>query len=472
MLRHLMIFASIVSVLSTASAAHADPATPEISPNVLPFVKYAEPRIAITHVRVIDGTGAPPREDQTLFISAGKLVAREPPGAQRIDLTGRTVFPGLVGMHEHLFYPTGGGIYHEMPASFPRLYLAAGVTSARTAGSIEPYTDLEIKRDIERGLAIGPKIWMTGPYLEGDMPWSEQMARLKGEAAFRRMVDTWADQGATSFKLYNYVTRDELGAAVDEAHKRGIKITGHICSVGFTEAAERGIDNLEHGLFVDTEFYSKKKPDECAAKEALVELSDMSPADPRIAALIQTLVKRHVAITSTLAVLDTMTEAGFHRALTPTVIETLSTDARARLLSGHLGGRPEGLVVKVEKLEMAFERAFVQAGGTLLAGCDPTGNGGALAGFGDQRNLELLVDAGFTPLEALRIASWNGAVFLGQQEHIGSIAPGKDADLVVVKGDPSKNIADVEKVEIVFKDGVGYDAPKLVDSVKGLVGNR
>jgi imidazolonepropionase-like amidohydrolase len=437
-----------------------------------PFIKVNAPALVLEHVRVIDGTGAAPREDQSLAIVDGKLAAQAPAGAQRLDLTGRTVFPGLVGMHDHLFYPAGGGVFHEMATSFPRLYLAAGVTTLRTTGSIEPYTDIEIKRDIDRGRIPGPKIWITGPYLEGDVPWTEQMLRLHGAAQFRRAVDEWADHGATSFKLYNFPTRDELAAAVDEAHKRGIKITGHLCSVGFTEAAERGIDNLEHGIWVDTEFYSKKKPDECSAMEAMAEMAGMSAQDPRLARLVQELVERHVAITSTLPVFDAFTEAGFRRALSAPVLEALSVETRARLLSNHLRGRAPEMVEKVNKLEMAFERAFVAAGGTLLAGCDPTGNGAVLAGYGDQREVELLVDAGFTPLEALRIASWNGAAFLGQEKRIGSIAPGKDADLVVVNGDPSKNINDIEKVELVFKDGVGYDPQKLADSVRGLVGIR
>ncbi|MGO9831073.1 MAG: amidohydrolase family protein [Myxococcaceae bacterium] len=441
-------------------------------PALQPFIQVDAAALVLEHVRLIDGTGAPAREDQTLYISQGKLVAAEAPGAQHLDLRGLSVFPGLVGMHDHFFYPADAGVFHEMPTSFPRLYLAGGVTTLRTAGAIEASTDLEIKRDIERGLAPGPKVWVTGPYLEGDNPWTQQMARLRGPSAFRRMVDSWADLGVSSFKLYNYVTVEELAAAVDEAHQRHLPITGHLCSVGFTEAANRGIDNLEHGLAVDTEFYSRKKPNECASKEAFTELSEMSPQDPRLAALIQELVKHHVAITSTLAVFDASTEAGFRHALSPATLELLSSDARGLRLARHVRGSPERAraLEKVLKLEMAFERAFVQAGGLLMAGCDPTGNGATLPGYGDQRNVELLVDAGFTPLEALRIASLNGATFLGQQQHIGSIAVGKDADLVVVRGDPSKNIADVEKVELVFKDGVGYDPKKLLESVRGMVG--
>jgi imidazolonepropionase-like amidohydrolase len=116
--------------------------------------------------------------------------------------------------------------------------------------------------------------------------------------------------------------------------------------------------------------------------------------------------------------------------------------------------------------------AFVKAGGLLLAGPDPTGNGGVLPGFGDQREIELLVEAGFTPVEAIQIATDNGAVYLGKQDRIGTLAPGKQADLVLIKGDPSKRIDEIENVETVFKAGIGYDSKRLIDSVRGQVGIR
>jgi imidazolonepropionase-like amidohydrolase len=440
---------------------------------VQPFVKYEAPALALTHVRVIDGTGAPPREDQTVCISGGKIAALCPAGAQQLDLTGKTVMPGLVGMHDHLFYPVGGAIFGEMARSFPRLYLAAGVTTIRTAGSIEPYSDLELKKKIDTGQEAGPKIHITGPYLEGEGSFALQMHAIKDPEDARATVRFWAGQGATSFKAYNTLTRAELGAAIDEAHKLKLKVTGHLCSIGFTEAARLGIDNLEHGIIVDTEFFSGKKLDACPdTRAAYEELSKMSPDDPRLAALIKELVERHVALTSTLAVFDPITEGGFKRALTPAVLEALAPDARSRILAGHAGGRDPAMWTPIVKLEMEFERRFAKAGGLLIAGCDPTGNGTTLAGYGDWRDVELLVEAGFTPLEALKIHSLNGAQWLGAQERIGSIAPGKDADLVVVAGDPSKNVADLEKVETVFKDGIGYDPQKLVASVRGLVGAR
>jgi hypothetical protein len=125
---------------------------------------------------------------------------------------------------------------------------------------------------------------------------------------------------------------------------------------------------------------------------------------------------------------------------------------------------------KLIQRDMQLEHAFAAAGGLLLAGPDPTGDGGVLPGFGDQREIELLVEAGFTPVEAIKVATMNGATYLGKQDQIGSIAAGKNADLVVIKGDPSTKIGDIEKVEIVFKDGVGYDSQKLLDSVKGRYG--
>src|SRR3954465_6088261 len=267
-----------------------------------PFVKVDAKAFALEHARVIDGTGAPPRDNQTLFVVDGKLAAQAPAGALRIDLSGRTVMPGLVGMHDHLFYPMGGAIFGEMAYSFPRLYLAAGVTTIRTAGSIEPYTDIEIKQSIDDGKTPGPTVFISGPYLEGKGSFALQMHALKGTDDARDFVNFWADQGATSFKAYNMLTRAELAAAIRAAHKRGLKVTAHLCSIGFNEAAGLGIDDLEHGLVVDTELFPTKKPGQCPApREALEDLAKMAPDDPRLKKLVVELVKRKVAITSTLA---------------------------------------------------------------------------------------------------------------------------------------------------------------------------
>jgi imidazolonepropionase-like amidohydrolase len=465
-----------------------------LSPQAKAFVKVDAPVIALTHVRVIDGTGTAAREDQTLVISKGKIewvgdapAATVPKEAQIIDLHGCSVIPGLVGMHDHMFYPAGDNMFSEMAISFPRLYLAGGVTTIRTTGSMEPYMDLALKKQIDSGDAAGPHMHVTGPYLEGPGTWAPQMTALKTPGEAVATVNFWADRGVDNFKAYNFISHDVLKASIEAAHKRGIKVTGHLCSIGFREAAELGIDDLEHGITVDTEFFSGKKPDQCpvnsmAALAAVAdELTKMRMSDGPIHEMIQDLVAHHVAVTSTLPVFEPFVPD--KAPLQQRVLDAMSEEARNRYLESRvamdlMGRDPKtgemgaGLWGKLFEQEKQFERAFAQAGGLLLAGEDPTGMGGTLAGFGDQREVELLVEAGFTALEAIHIATYNGAQYLGELDRIGTIAAGKQADLVVIKGDPSNQIEDIENVETVFKDGVGYDSAKLIESVRGLVGIR
>lgn len=452
------------------------------------YIRVEAPVIVLTHVRIIDGTGAPALEDQTIVIADGKIQsigtntpAGLPANAQTLELRGYTALPGLVGMHNHIVFPMGGSppMYSNMGISFPRLYLALGVTTIRTTGSVAPFTDLEIKRLIDAGRMIGPKMHVTAPYLEGKGSFTPVMHELTGPDDARRMVNFWADQGATSFKAYMNISRAELRAAVEEAHKRGLKVTGHLCSIGYREAAEIGIDNLEHGLFADSEFAPNKQPDRCPGGAVNASLRQLDLNSPAVRDTISTLVAKNVAITSTLPVFEAgsapLAQSGIGAAsalLNPRVLNVMSTDARVRYLTARARVSSDPGSVALLRKAMDFERAFVKAGGLLIAGLDPTGNGGIVAGFGDLRQVELLVEAGFTPQEAIKIASFNGAKFLGEDARIGSIAIGKQADLMLVRGNPAVNINEIEKVEIVFKDGVGYDSEKLIQSVQGLVGIR
>src|SRR5881296_3671869 len=454
------------------------------------FIRVEAPVVVLTHVRIIDGTGAEARDDQTIVIADGKIQsigasgAGAPPvlpaNAQTVDLRGYTALPGLVGMHNHMFFPMGGSppIYSNMGISFPRLYLALGVTTIRTTGSVAPDSDLEIKKLIDSGRIVGPKMHVTAPYLEGVGAFTPVMHQLTGADDARRMVNFWADQGATSFKAYMNITRDELRAAVEVAHKRGLKVTGHLCSIGYREAAEIGIDNLEHGLLADSEFVPNKQPDKCPGAAVGASLRQLDLNSDAVKQTIHTLVARNVALTSTLPVFEEgapLTKSGIGAAsavMNPRVLNVMNTDARVRYLTARSRIPADSPTPALVRKSMEFERAFVAAGGLLMAGLDPTGNGGIVAGFGDLREVELLVEAGFTPLEAIKIASFNGAKFLGEDAHIGSIAVGKQADLMIVRGNPAAKISDIENVEIVFKDGVGYDSEKLIQSVQGLVGIR
>jgi imidazolonepropionase-like amidohydrolase len=288
-------------------------------------------------------------------------------------------------------------------------------------------------------------------------------------------VAYWAERGVTSFKAYTHITREELTVAVKEAHKHGLKVTGHLCSVTYAEAADIGIDNLEHGFRANTELDPGKKPDTCSDSGGDYTLEHMTPGSAEANQLITKLISHHVAITSTLpgsaanVPVDATTDA--RPLLRPAVLEAMAPSALDAYLFSRNRARPTASNAAQQlRRDMDLQRAFGAAGGLLLAGPDPVGIGGNLPGFGDQRQIELLVEAGFTPVQAIRIATLNGAIYLGRQDQIGSIAAGKIADLVVVKGDPATHIADIENVEIVFKDGVGYDTKKLLDSVKGHYG--
>lgn len=465
--------AAVASIPATAAlVAQQPPNNPNARQN---FVKIDSPVVVLTHVRVIDGTGAPARENQTIIIRDGRIADLNdtprvtlPAGANIIDLQGRSVIPGLVMMHEHLYYTAGAGVYGQYGASFVRLYLAGGVTTMRTGGNTNGIMDMNLARRIDAGELAGPAIDATGPYLNGPNT-QLQMHSLVDAADARRQVDYWADMGATSFKAYMQITRDELKASIDEAHKRGLKLTGHLCSVTYAEAADLGIDNLEHGFMASTDFVADKQPDVCPGQgkgQQTIAALDENGAPFR--ALVKKLVDRHVALTSTMTVFETFTPG---RPM-PRGLDVLVPALRAQFERAYdrVQQNQESVYKTLFAKGMTLERAFAKAGGLLTAGTDPTGSGGVVPGFADQRQVELLVDEGFSPIEAISIATLNGAKYLGRDSKIGTIAVGKQADLVVLNGDPSRTIEDVRRVETVFKGGVGYDPVKLVASVSGQVG--
>jgi len=457
------------------AVATAGAQRPSFSDAVRRFITVDAPVVAITNVRVIDGTGAPAREAQTVVIRDDRIAAagdaasvEVPAGAEVIDGTGRTLLPGLVMVHEHFYYPNGSGVYAQLGESFTRLYLAGGVTTLRTGGNVNGFMDLNLKSLVARGQKAGPAIDATAPYLNGPNSFV-QMRALEGAADARRQVGYWADMGATSFKAYMQITRDELAAAIAEAHARGMKVTGHLCSVTYAEAAALGIDNLEHGFAAATDFVADKQPDQCPGQRAGQQtILDLDPDGEPFRALVRTLVDADVALTSTLTVFETFTPG---RPMPPG-LDVLVPELREQFERAYqrtAGNQSSRYVALFPKL-MALERAFVEAGGLLVAGTDPTGSGGVIPGYSNQRMIELLVEAGFTPVEAIRIGTLNGATYLGRDATVGSIVAGKQADLVLVTGNPAATIGDVRNVETVFRAGVGFDPVRLIDSVRGRVG--
>ena len=465
-----------VLVVSSLVSLQAD--AQQFSQSVKKFISVDADTVALVHATIIDGTGGSIKADQTVMIIKGIISKtgnttniKVPPGITVIDCSGKTIIPGMVMMHEHLFYgesvpPNYLGL--EMPVSFPQLYLAGGVTTMRTTGSVEPQTDLNIRDNIRDGKMAGPDIDVTGPYIERTGIPIPEMLFIKTPDDATKEVNYWADMGCTSFKLYMDLTRADAKAAIDAAHKRGIKVTGHLCSISFHEAADLGIDDLEHGFFVSSDFEKDKKEDQCSSGAQFFSIRQLDENSLAMKELIQYLIKKNVAITSTLPVFEPYTGRDIFPgdggdALVPEIRDKIEASSKAAV------GKDSSTIVMFKK-EMAWEKQFADMGGRLLAGIDPTGAGRVIPGYADRHILELLVEAGFSLPQAVKICSLNAAQYLGKDKEIGTIQEGKRADLVLINGDLQKDIHAVRNTEIVFKNGVGFDSKKIFESQKGMVG--
>jgi imidazolonepropionase-like amidohydrolase len=462
---------------------------PVIPAAVQRFVSVNATLVALTHVQLVDGTGSPARADQTVILrgpvieSAGPFeTTAVPPGARVVDLAGHTVTPGQVGLHEHTYFasldPLSGRPRRVAPmnVSAPLLYLAYGVTTAMTAGSALPYHELNLQRAVQAGDTPGPRFHIAGPYLNGPAT-SEWASRNTVAGMFRtvataeevrRVIDYWVSEGATWVKFMGSITRDGLRAGIEAAHARGVRVTGHLCSVTFTEAAALGIDLLQHGLITNTDYVPDKQPDTCPPGNQRIQ-ADLDVSSAAVQESIRVIVAARAAVASTLAAYETFIPGRVR--LEARILETLDPETRKEVEAIHarLAESTWAMPPRMLPTMMQWERAFVAAGGLLGAGSDPWGTG-LLPGVGNLRNYELLVEAGFTPEQAIQIMTLNGARILGIDQRFGSIAPGKIADLVVIQGDPVRRPADIYNVVTVFRDGVGYDSARLRHAAAGRVG--
>jgi enamidase len=436
------------------------------------------PVVALVGVRVIDGTGAAPAEDQTVVIDGARIVAVGPratvvipAGAQRLELAGHTVMPGQVDLHAHSYF---GGVRRvtQMSTSGPLLYLAYGVTTAMSAGSQLPYHERNMARAIDAGRIPGPRYLISGPYLDGAGAPGGMARALESREEAERVIDYWAREGATWLKVQGRISREMLGEVVRIAHTRGLKVTGHLCSITFAEAAALGLDALQHGFITASEYVPGKQPDQCPAENMRIQ-SRVDVGSPEVQASIRALARTRTAVVSTLAVYETFAPERF--VPDTAALAMLDPEVRAEVEANYraLTRGESGLTVSntLFRNMMRWERDFVAAGGLLGAGSDPWGTG-FLPGFGNVRNYEVLLEAGFSPAQAVQILTYNGARILGLDDTIGAVTAGRQADLVVVRGDPVSSPRDMYNVVTVFRGGVGYDAVKLRDAARGLVGVR
>lgn len=433
----------------------------------------------LQNLTIVDGTGNAPKLNQDILIN-NEIIEKIgldlpiPKNAKVIDMAGKSAMPGMVMLHEHLFYPKSTPSQHygvdQMSYSFPKLYLAGGVTSMRTAGSIMPQADVNIKKAILKGNLPGPKMDVTSPHLDREGLAILEIGPFESTEQAVNTVNFYADMGITSFKVYNFITREDLKAIVETAHSRGMKVTGHLCSITYREAADIGIDNIEHGFYSSSDFITDKVPDEChpfKMGKAMLEI----PTDSKIVSdLITHLVAKKVALTSTINVFEPYT----NREVVPGGgINALYSKSKDNVYNrwARMQGKDSLDYVKFNKAKI-WEKAFYDAGGLLVAGTDPTYDGRIVAGYANMRLLELFVEMGFSIPEAIKICTLNGATYLEQENTIGTLEPTKIADILIINGDISKNITAIRSIETVFKNGIGYDSSKLFKAAEGFVGIR
>ncbi len=449
----------------------------EFSKRVSDFIVIQDSILVIKNVTVIDGTGGPIKYNQDILLRNNEISAVGntgeiflPENVKTIDATGKTVIPGLIMLHEHLFYgkPFDGHYQgRHMTNTFPQMYLAGGVTTMRTAGSLEANADLNIKNIIDQGGMVGPTMDVSTPHVErlGFIP---QLQSLYGDESIENWLDYWFDKGITSVKVYNNITKEDLSQIIKISHARNIKVTGHLCSITYREAAEFGIDNLEHSFMASTDFVADKPENKCVYGEpSLAELDDN---DPKLIELMQFLINKDVTLTYTPTVFEPFTNrevviGGGSVALAPYLLEQMQT-----FYNQQINTKRDSLNLISFKKEMKRILKFHSLGGKVTVGTDPTGTGKTLAGYANQRLIELLIETGFSIEEAIKLATLNGAEYLGIETKTGTIEVGKEADLVLLNGDLSKDVSNIRNMELVFKNGVGFDSKKIFDSVKGKVG--
>lgn len=422
------------------------------------FVAFNQSDICLQNARVIDVVKGTVLENYSVIISNGKITSMGqtgylavPKNIRVIDVAGKTIMPGLVMLHEHMNYNTGAAVWQFQPVSFPKLYLAAGVTTLRTAGAENPMYDLNLKRQIDSGVAIGPKMFITGPMFNDKSGGFLGDFIISNYDQGRKATAFWADQGCTSFKVYSDISRDALKGVIDEAHARGLIVTGHLGKMSCTEAANLGIDNIEHSF------------GSCSSDLNLPfdTTWNIQPQQPAVKELINLLIAKKIVLTIT-----PFSDSDYRDS---SMLKYLNTDERKRI-EGYVKNPPPFMPKEINDKQLRpLEKIFIKNGGKTVLGADAA-DCGLLPGFQDHNAMVSMVKAGWTPMEVIKMATIDGASFLKIQNEAGSIEVGKNADFIIVDGKPDQKIEDVKNVSLVFRNGIGYDSKALRDFVIGMVG--
>ena len=390
-----------------------------------------------------------------------------PDGAQIIDAKGKWIIPGLIDSHAHAENPD------DTPFS---LYLTNGVTTIRNPGG--NITVLRLTRErLLRGELIGPRLFFSGPLLDGVPPvWPDLSLLVDTPQRARSAVNFLADQGVDFVKVYNNVKEPELRAIVETAKELELPVAGHIPrSMTMTHAIELGMTRLEHIRVTGREMLSLDE----AEKIDLLPLGSREPLlwqrfdlqSEKMRALVQRLARSKIFLDPTLVAaevtevptLDADRNDPNNQYLSPTVVERyVNFKSPLYELPPDLQAAGAEAFHKQEKFVGMCNRAGVK----IIAGTDGPGIGSLLPGFGLHRELELLVASGLSPLQALRAATLTAAEALGKEDRLGTIEPGKFADMVVLNADPLQEIQNLSKIHLVVQGGKTYSPDALLQQAR------
>ena len=445
------VYAAAVSLLVTIAGCRSD---------------HAERVVALVGATVIDGTGAPAAPEQTILIEGERIAAvgRDvvvPQNATVIDVTGNAVIPGLIDMHGHMY-----AFSSNQFEAYPKLFLAGGVTTVFSPGDFDPAGMIALRDSIARGETVGSRILTAGPYFDhapSIVPWIEGVSSV-AEALDKFAL--WRDS-IDAVKVYAGITEQEITGLIAAAHDAGLFVTGHLGGIPTRRAVALGIDGLEHGIFAMAEL-SPHGPT-APINEQYCALAELDLGSPVVDSVMSDIVARGVYVTPTIVTMQAM-----HPEFDPVVADWeryLSDDMREALAqrAEFLDARGADCLRRAVEKQLEFVGLLHRRGGVILVGTDPV-TPELVPGYALHRELQNLVAAGLTPLEAITAATANAAAALGRDGELGTIAPGRWADLVVVEGDPSVEIASISNIRLVLKAGNQYDPAALRQSAVGLIG--
>jgi imidazolonepropionase-like amidohydrolase len=430
--------------------------------------------LAFTHVTVIDATGAPMKRDMTVVITGDRITLvgetgriRLPEGAQVVDSTSKFLIPGLIDMHTH------GVAQMNLPLA---LYIANGVTTIRDTGG--DVTLLRLTREqISLGKRFGPRLFFAGQIIDGNPPvWPDGSILADSLERAESAVNFLVDQGVDFIKTYNNITEPVLKTIIHTAHRRGIPVIGHVPrSITMTRAVELGVDGLEHVRITGREMLPLDEANKIDflpyARREILLWQQFDLESQRMRKLVSLLAQKKVFLNPTLVVeedtfvipLEDKIKHANNRFLPTKLFEEWSTapisdvfkippELRAAALSGF-------------DKRKRFVGMCNRAGVRIIAGSDGIGPGNLLPGFGLHRELELLVESGLSPMQALQTATINAAQALRKDKELGTIEAGKLADLIILEADPLKDISNTRKISAVVANGRLLDGKALNDKL-------